>query len=290
MDRWIESDPKEFLAKLNRKSFQVAHHLSDHSLFQLPELMKLAKRTSEERPNCLYYDLGTIRVDQRWDQTPKANFSIDEVLDRIENCGAWIILKHVQRDPIYRVLLDRGMAELKGLAGQNLDPLIKQEDILIFITSPKRITSYHIDRECNWILQIHGSKTLHVFDRDDKEVLPEAELECFWAKDNNAAVYKPQFQDRAASYQLAPGVGVHIPVNAPHWVENHDNVSVSLSVNFQFKDSKRANLYRANYWLRRIGMHPATPGQGPWRDFLKNGVMTGATRLRRLLQGQNSPW
>src|SRR5438270_332982 len=83
---------------------------------------------------------------------------------------------------------------------------------IIFITSPLRVSSYHIDRECNFLLQIRGAKTIHVFDQNDREVLSEQELESFWTVDNNAAVYKPQLQNRANSYLLQPGCGVHIPV------------------------------------------------------------------------------
>ncbi|HWG58065.1 MAG TPA: hypothetical protein VN661_03370 [Candidatus Acidoferrales bacterium] len=288
-DRWIEADPSEFQAKFNRESFQVVHRLSSHPLFQLDALMDLAKRTTEKRPNHIYYDAGNVRVEQRWNEVPKAEFSAMDALRRIEECGAWIVLRHAQEDPAYRVLLDKGLAEMVALAGKELEPLIKQKDIIIFITSPKRVTTYHIDRECNWILQIHGTKMLYVFDQNDREVLTEEEVELFWARDNNSAKYKPELQSRARGYHLAPSVGVHVPVNAPHWLQNDDNISVTLSVNFQFKDSQRANVYRANYFLRRLGMKPTGPGK-PVRDALKNATMAGAVRLRRKLQGDSSPW
>ena len=148
------------------------------------------------------------------------------------------------------------MAEIKAQIGPGIDSQVLVEDIIIFVTSPKRVTTYHIDRECNFLLQIRGAKTLHVFDREDREVLSEEEIERFWAVDFNAAVYKPHLQHRAKSYKLVPGMGVHIPVNCPHWVENDDNVSISLSVNFQFKDPLRANTYRANFLLRKLGLRP----------------------------------
>jgi hypothetical protein len=289
-NQWIQADPCEFRAKFNRQSFQLTHHLSSHPLFQISELMALARRTAETRPRHIYYDAGEVRVNQRWDEIPKSSFSAGDALRRIEECGAWIVLKRAQEDPAYRVLLDHGLAELTELTGQDLESVIKQKDIIIFITSPKRITTYHIDRECNWILQIHGTKTLHVFDQKDREVLPEEEIERFWAIDNNAPIYKPKLQNRAISYKLAPSIGVHVPVNGPHWVENDNNVSVTLSVNFQFKDSVRANVYRANHFLRKFGAKPSPPGAGPVRDAVKSTVMAGAVRLRRLLQGSESPW
>ena len=99
--------------------------------------------------------------------------------------------------------------------------------------------------------------------------------------DFNAAVYKPQFQNRAVSYKLAPGRGVHIPVNCPHWIENDDNVSISLSVNFQFKDSFRANPYRANFLLRKFGLQPTPPGRSPILDSLKSFAVAPGVWIKK---------
>lgn len=285
-DRWIEADSAEFREKFNRHSFEIAHHLAAHPLFQLPQLMELAERTLKTRPDDLYYDAGEVAVGQRWEDVPKSRFSPVEAIQRIENSGAWFIFRSAQRDPQYRIFLDRGLAELKAEMGPGIEKRILVEDIIIFVTSPKRVSSYHIDRECNFLLQIRGNKTIHVFDREDREVLPDEEIERFWTVDNNAAVYKPALQHHAASYRLVPGNGVHIPVNCPHWLQNDDNVSVSLSVNFQFKDNLRANAYRANYFLRKLGLHPQPPGQSRFKDNLK-GLVMGASFVpaRNVAQG-----
>ncbi len=122
---------------------------------------------------------------------------------------------------------------------------------------------------------------LYVFDQNDREVLPEEELERFWAADNNAAKYKARYQHRARVFHLRPGDGVHVPVNAPHWVQNGDDISVTLSVNFQFKDTYRADKYRANYYLRRLGVTPLSPDNSSLRDALKVSVVRGASILAK---------
>ena len=160
------------------------------------------------------------------------------------------------------------------MIGEDLERKIMVEDIIIFVTSPKRKTPYHIDRECNFLLQVRGEKTIHVFDQNDREILSEEELERFWSVDSSSADYKAQLQSRAKSYVMRPGTGVHIPVNAPHWLENHNNVSISLSVNFQFNDSLKANAYRANYLLRRLGMRPKPPGESSLLDSVKSVAVT----------------
>jgi hypothetical protein len=270
---WLQVDPAEFREKFNRKSFEVQHSLASHPLFQLPKLLELAERTLRDRPKEIYYDAGDVKVEQRWDAIPKKPFSAVEAMQRIETCGAWFIFRSAQNDPEYRVFLDEGLAELKAYMGPDIDSKILVEDIIIFVTSPNRVTTYHIDRECNFLLQIKGTKTMWVFDREDRDVLPAEEIERFWTVDNNAATYKPHLQDRAVTYKMVPGNGVHIPVNCPHWLKNDDNVSVSLSVNFQFKDHIRANTFRANYLLRRMGVSPTPPGVSPQLDTIKSAAV-----------------
>ncbi len=285
---WIEADPVEVREKFNVHSFELKHRLATHPLFQLPKLMELAERTQKTRPGDLYYDMGDIGVGQRWDAVPDKNFSADEALQKIEESGAWFIFRATQRDPEYRGLFERGMAEVKRIIGPHIELQIRQEDIIIFVTSPNRVTSYHIDRECNFLLQIHGTKTMYVFDREDRDVLPEDEIERFWTVDNNAPVYRSQFQDRATTYHFKPGMGVHIPVNCPHWLKNDNNISVSLSVNFQFLDQMRADIYRANYFIRRLGLKPLPPGMNANRDRLKAMAVSTAVGAHHILTGKRT--
>jgi hypothetical protein len=289
---WITTDREELSRGFDHEHFEITHSLTDHPLLQIPELMELADRTLKTRPAGIYYDAGEIKVDQRWDHMPKKEFSAIESMKRIETCGAWLLFKDVQKDPVYKDFLGTGWEKIKSNIDSNLNSRVMREDALIFVTSPKRIATYHIDRECSFLLQIKGTKTIHVFDRADREVLPEEEIERFWTVDNNAPVYKPQYQGRATSYKLRPGNGVHIPVNCPHWVENDDNVSVSLNVNVQFKDTLRANTYRVNHALRNLGLTPTPPGRSPAVDYLKSHslvpVLAAKSALHKLASFKKS--
>ena len=277
--RIFECDEVEFREQFDRRSFEFLHHLSGHPLFEIPRLVELAKKLAQT--GAVYQDAGEIGVGQRWEDCPSANLSVDETIRRIRDTGAWIILRRAEEDPEYRVILDDCMAEIRNLLGRDLKKEMMVQNAIIFITSPNRISTYHIDRECNWILQIHGEKDISVFDKNDREVLPEEEIERFWTIDNNAATYKEQYQSRAKVYRLAPGRAVHVPVNAPHWVKNDNNISVTLSVNFQFQDSFRADIYRANHWLRKVGFSPTPPGKSQLRDNLKRAAYGRARSMRR---------
>jgi hypothetical protein len=277
----IDGDAGPFREHFNRASFPFAHRLAGHPLFELPRLLELAKGLPDAD---VYYDAGDIRVDQRWDQTPRPELSVDRLIDRIENAGAWVMLKRAHRVPAYGAILDRWLAEVRAAVGTPFPEKIRLKSAVVLIASPNRVTTYHIDPDCNYLCQIRGTKILHVFDRYDREVLPEEEIERFWAGDHNGAVYKPQHQGRARSYELKPGTGVHLPVNAPHWVKNGDNISVSLSMFFQFPESVLGNIYRCNYYLRKAGMRPLPPGRSRIRDAIKTWTMGGAIGVRRAVR------
>ena len=279
-DKWIDADSSAFRENFERKSFEVSHHLASHPLFQLPQLMDLAERTLKTRPSDLYYDMGDVAPGQKWRDTNHA-FSPLNALKQLEDSDAWFIFRSAQRDPAYAELYRHAIAEIKDMVGGHIESQISREDIIIFVTSPKRVTAYHIDRECNFILQLHGKKDLYVFDREDRQILPEVEIENFWAVDNNAPNYKPELQNRARLYKLVPGNGVHVPVNCPHWLKNGDNISVTLSVNFQFIDSVRADIYRANHHLRKLGINPTPPGRSPVRDRAKAMAFSTARAVRQ---------
>jgi hypothetical protein len=284
----IEST-EDFRTKFDRYSFTFRHRLAGHPSFALSRLMELAEETQSTRPGDLYYDSGTVDVNQRWDRTPRPEFSARDAIQRIEHCGAWIVLKRADKNKEYAAVLKQCMAELQEFTGLNLDQVMKVQEVILFITSPKRITTYHIDRECSLLLQIQGAKHISIFDRNDRQVLSEEEIERFWSVDHNAPRYKPELQDHATVYELKPGNGVHIPVNAPHWVQNGENISVSLNVNFQYRDTMRANLYRLNYLLRKMGMRPTPPGASIAKDKVKSVAVLPAVWARNLSRGRK-PW
>jgi hypothetical protein len=284
-----------FKENFNKLPFLFEHKLANHPLFTVERLRELALETREKRPQELYYDAGhNVGIGTRWsemgDKPP-----LEEAFERIETVGSWITIHQAQLNPEYGAVFNTCMREFETLTGLDFRKMMRVEDALIFITSPNRTTTYHIDRECNFLLQIRGEKTIYMFDQRDKQVVPETELEAFWAVDKNAGRYKPELQDRATPYRLIPGNGIHIPINDPHWLQNDNNVSVSLSVNFTLKDSERANIYRANYFLRKAGLKPAPPFTSPIADGLKNAMMNAsyvparsAIRTLRLLRGEKT--
>jgi hypothetical protein len=282
---WLEADPVLFEQEFDRHCFTFTHRLADHPLFKPERLLRLARELAARDPKDVYLDAGDIPVGTRWDQAPGRDLLVEDVMGQLDTAKAWILLRSAQKDPEYATLLDACMDEIDALSGRDLGKVIKERNALIFINSPHRISTYHIDRECSWLYQIRGRKTISVFDKTDREVLPETEIERFWAVDNNAAIYKPEYQDRATVVELLPGQGIHIPVGAAHWVQNGPEVSVSLNINFHYHDAITADIYRANYWLRRIGLTPTPPHLSVFRDSIKRTVFPLARNVRKAWQG-----
>ncbi|MGC2659859.1 MAG: hypothetical protein WA324_18020 [Bryobacteraceae bacterium] len=275
----------EFETNYNRASFLLRHALHESELFSMSKLMDLAQRMSTI-PNAVYYNVGSLGVGRGWDFGDDHSFSAREALDKIETSQAWMILRRVQRDPDYAAVLDNVLREVHQASRREYQRITHSHNISVILTSPNRITPYHFDADCNYLLQLHGSKTIHVFNGADRSVVTPRELERFYLGDINAAAYRPVLDEGASHYELTPGLGVHVPVTFPHWVQNHNNVSVSASINFCFNDETIPDLHRVNHYLRRARLNPRQPGQSRWADSAKG--MT-AKLLRAFGRGKRAP-
>ncbi|MDQ3255226.1 MAG: cupin-like domain-containing protein [Acidobacteriota bacterium] len=268
--RIFEADTSSFREQFNRSSFTFSHNLAGSPLFELPRLIELAESLTSKGGGKVAFQSGHIPVNQGWHSTPSRAPSVIEAIEGIQESGSWVLLKSVQHDPPYRALLERCLTEIEALTGVPLRQEITWSEAYIFIASPRSVTPYHIDHESNFLLQIRGNKEISVFDPDDRSVLTEEEIERYYVGDLSGAVYREENQCKARVYQLTPGMGVHHPIRAPHWVKNGDSYSVSFSVNFFMRAyDRQARVYQCNHYLRKLGIRPTAPGKSSLRDRLK---------------------
>lgn len=270
-----------FREKYNRQPFVLKHHLSQHPLLQLPHLTAVAQTFASQHPERLYYTIGNMNLSGGWDYATKRAVPPQEAIDQIQTKNTWLILKGVQILPEYGELLDQILEEIHAVSGREWKKGTTSRNVSVIITSPRQITPYHMDADCNYLLQISGAKTVYVFNGADRNVVTAEELERFYSGQINAAQYREASQPGAWRFELTPGSGVHIPVTFPHWVENRDNVSISISVNFRFVDRTVPDIHRINHHLRRIGLHPKLPGQSSLSDGAKKAVSMTLRALRR---------
>ncbi len=230
-ERVMRIEPDVFRDKFNRLPFLVPHRVTpEHPLFTLPRLIELARRLPEQY---VEYNAGNIPVSIDSRLTPRNGLSIEETIRRIEEHCSWMVLKRVEQDPEYKEFLNQCLDDVQEYS-EPLDPGMMDRAGAIFISSPSSVTPYHLDAEYNFLLQVRGVKTLHVFDAADRSILSEEELE-----ERSAAkvvhrnlVFKDEYQQKAMVFELKPGSALHVPSMDPHWVQNGPNVSISFSAGF----------------------------------------------------------
>jgi hypothetical protein len=275
----VSFDRETFIRSFDRQPFAIEHGLASHPLFELDRLIALSCALPADK---VEYNAGTLPVTQDPRQTPRTGLSVLETIRRIEECRSWMVLKNVEIDADYRELAERCLAPMRGLC-----PDMRALELFVFISSPDAVTPYHIDPECNFLLQIRGTKTIRTFPAWDRSVLSEQELERFYAGGTrNLFRLTPETETKARTFELGAGQGLHIPVNAPHWVANGPNVSISFSVTFRTDASDRREIaYRINHQLRRLRLRPRPVGHSPAIDGVKYALFDGARRLARAVRG-----
>jgi hypothetical protein len=270
-----------FQGAFDRKPFPFFHSVHESELFSWPVLSNLAAR-AEAKSGGYYFESGSTTPGEKWRGVPEGK-SLRDVLENIGEANSLIMLKRVQEYEEYTGFLKTCIDELGRLCGVDLKRSYRDPVMTILITSPGRVTPYHIDGEANFLMQIQGSKTVHIFNGNDDEVLSDIELEKFWSGDDTKAPqYRQHLQDKAWRFELSPGTGVSNPVTFPHWVENGSSVSVSLSMNFKRVSDPTADAYRINNVLRKAGFHPLRPGKSPMLDSIKSGGYQTLRSLKRL--------
>ncbi len=282
-ERVLQMEADGFRARFNRQPFLLPHRVGvDHPLFTLPRLIELARRLPQQY---VEYNAGNLPVGIDNRLTPHNGLSVEETIRRIEEHCSWMVLKRVEQDAEYKAFLDQCLHDVREFS-EVIDPGMQDGAGAVFISSPRSVTPYHLDAEYNFLLQIRGAKTLHVFDANDRSLISEQELEEHSAASvvHRNLVFKDEYQSKAMTFELTPGYALHVPSMYPHWVQNGPNVSISFSVGFLTHGyTRKCAVYSVNRLLRRLGLSPAPPGRCRPSDVLKYHGYRAWHRVHRLL-------
>ena len=246
------------------RSTSLRHNIRDDQRLEIEALLQLAKKLPADK---IEYNAGNLPLEQDPDRTPINGLSIEETIERIRDCQSWMVLKNVETDAQYAALLNDCIDELSPILTRETGAADKREGF-IFMSSPGSVTPFHMDPEHNILLQIAGRKTMYVLPQDDLDVVSPEQHERFHGPNGHRNLkFAEEFTAKAKRYDLQPGDAVYVPVKAPHWVENGEDVSVSFSITWRSRLSDYdACLHRANAWLRAKGRTPSSPGDAPLRD------------------------
>jgi hypothetical protein len=280
-------DSSVLRGQYNRRTFLFEHHIHEDPIFDLDHLAELVCK-EPELSRSAYCSCAPAAVTDPWAAGLPPPRAVRDAVHEVATNNSLIMLRHLERSVSVGPLLRQFMEQVVAAVGPALRTDIKTSRATLLIASPRRITSYHIDSNTNFLFQIHGDKRLSVFDPSDRTLVTPEELEGYYGGDVSAAKYKPERQADAQVFELHAGSALHIPSHAPHWAQNLDSVSVALSINFDLHSVERAGrIHRLNGRLRRLGFLPQAPGDSPWRDEIKLGMSAlnrGVSRWARPTQ------
>lgn len=258
-----------FAAAYPDRSTRLTHGLVDHPLLTVAGLAALAERLPA---SSVEYNLGKLPLGVRAEDTPSNGLSLRDTILTIETNGSWAVLKNVEQDPAYRALLDAALAELEPIVRARTGPMLNRE-AFIFLSSPGSVTPFHMDPEHNILLQIMGRKTMTVFPARDDNLVPPRQSESFHNGGHRNLAWREDFRVRGDAVTLTPGDAVHVPVKAPHFVENGPAVSISLSVTWRSERSvAEGELHSLNALLRGRSLPVGRVGAIPEKQWLRRFV------------------
>jgi hypothetical protein len=254
-------DREAFVEAFAHEPAAVRHSLVDHPLLTLDAIAELADSlplASVERHRA---DLPVVVPGG----APNIEGPPSETVRSIDTNGCWMVLWYLEQSPPYKALLDAVLDEAETvLAGR--DGGMQRREAFLFISAPNAVTPVHFDPEHNFLLQIRGTKDMNVCAWDDP-ASAQRELDRYHDGGHRNLEVMPK---DSTTFTLAPGDGVYVPPWRPHWVQNRDAVSISLSITFRTALSERAERVHAlNSRLRRMHLSPRPAGSSERGDRAK---------------------
>jgi len=258
----------------------LTHQLTRHPLLELDALSALAGRMRPE--SCEWNAAVGLKLGIRNEETPQNGLSVEETIERIGECGSWVLLKTIDQDPLYAQLMREVLAEIEPVVERTTGPMLRLEGF-IFVSSPEAVTPLHFDPEYNILFQARGSKTMTVFPTADPDIIGDPFFEQYFAGGPRNLPWQDEWEARGLPIHISPGEAIYVPILAPHWVQTHGEVSVSLSLTWRSEWSfHHADACRFNRRLRARGLKPASPRLYPANNRLKSYSERALARFERL--------
>jgi Cupin superfamily protein len=270
----LELDVAAFAAAFGGQPFGVEHHLAGHPLMQLDALAELADRYPGriERHQA---DLPLVMPGG----APELEGPPSDTVRNIDTNHCWLVFWYIDQVPEYKALLDRCVDQAQGCLPAGSRTI--QREAFLFLSAPDALTPVHFDPEHNFLLQVRGTKDMHVCRFPTREA-EQLELERYYSGGHRNLDAMPSDGEL---FRLEPGRGVYVPSFMPHWVKNGPEASISLSLTFRTPESRRAERVQSvNARLRRLGLSPHMPGESEATDRAKEAAWLTQFRAKRALR------
>jgi len=207
-------------------AIRLRHRLAESELFSRESIGRLIER-------CPKSELGLESVSFEG-ETPKriygelGNSSGLQTIAAIEKGCIWMNIRRIMDwAPEYNDLLNQIFAEFEGrMSGFKTF----KRNIGVLVSSPNARVPYHADIQGQSLWQISGVKRVFVYPRSDV-FMPSQNIEKILLRETNEDVpYRGWFDDYATVFDLHPGEMLTWPLYAPHKVENHDCLNISVTM------------------------------------------------------------
>lgn len=215
-----------------RELIQLQHSLRETGLFTRDAVAKLIE-------NCPAEDLGLESMCVETDRPDRiygllGGASGKDAIKAIEKGRMWMNLRRVMDwAPEYRKLLDEIFDEFEGRM-----PGLKtfKRNMHILISSPNAKVFYHADIQGQSLWQIEGVKSVYLYPRSDAFMSPQSVEKILLRETDEDLEYQNWFDEYATKVDLQPGNMITWPLYAPHRVQNHDCLNISVAMEHWTKE------------------------------------------------------
>lgn len=250
------------------KIFSFQHQLSTHPLLQLEELRSLAKRH-----NLIRFHSAKINRAQNLDTVKEDcsnGLTLEETLNQIEHTGSAVVIREVERDPLYKPLVEEMFKSIK-LFNKKAGISMYNCHAWIFITSPEGITPYHRDQEHTHFFHVRGEKTVWLWDHTNRSLITQEEDEFFHGVNKlTKTIYRDSLMKHAHEFKVVPNEGLYFPPTAPHMVENGNEYSISMTLTYMSNMNMRVRrIHKINQIIRKLGFEPTDVNKSRLKDEMK---------------------
>ncbi|HEY4401057.1 MAG TPA: hypothetical protein VGO38_03395 [Acidimicrobiia bacterium] len=258
-------------ASLTSSVVQTSHRLAELDLFSDASLAAVLDRLPRQRLQV--FTMGTDpNRPADWTPVEVGDASGADILAAVREGRLFVNARLIDRDDREFEMLRDGLFDEIARFRQDLVP--GSPSLTLLITSPKAVVYYHLDSGPNMLWHVRGEKRVFVYPATNDFFVERADLEDVFAGVREEFLpYRPDFDDAALKFDLEPGELIAWPQNAPHRITNSDSMNISLSGEFDTRNSFRRHLvYTANrFFSRRLHL--------PMHSTRETGVASATKRL-----------
>ncbi len=233
------------------------HRFLESGLFTDDKLAELIERYPRE-----FYVLTNMT--KQGDEPVWRNGDLNGVsgkfaLEAIKQGRLWLCLRRFDVvAPQYDELIKDSFRDI-----ERQNPGLKTSDhkSSMLISSPGARVLYHADVPMVSLWHIRGRKRVWLYDPENKQHLPETSLEKIILRETEEELhYDPSWDQDAKNIILEPGYALSWRHNAPHRVDNLDELNVSITTDFFTPMTKRRYgvIYTNGHMRRRLGINPSS--------------------------------